>query len=85
MDEGVDPKDMCKSLVTNVIRDAEIEEVAAPEISALFKDWMGELDQEVRRFVAAQRDITPEKLAKELRISKEVAAFLLEKGGGRHG
>ena len=79
MDEGVDPKDMCQSLVADVIQDAEIEEIAVPEIRALFKDWMEELDQEIWRLIAAQPNITPEKLAKEFRISKEAAAFLLRR------
>ncbi len=79
MDEGVDPKDMCKSLVADVIQDAEIEEIAVPEIRALFKDWMEELYQEIRRLVAAEPNVTPEKLAKGFRISKEAAAFLLRR------
>ena len=79
MDEGVDPKHMCKSLVTDLIQDAEIDEIAVPEIRALFRDWMEELDQEIRRFIATQRNVTPEKVAEEFRISKEAAAFLLRR------
>ena len=79
MDEGVDPNDMCKSLVTDLIQDAQIDEIAVPQIRALFRDWMEELDQEIRRFIATQRNVTPEKVAKEFRISKEAAAFLLRR------
>ena len=79
MDEGVDPKNMCKSLVTDLIQDEEIDEIAVPEIRTLFRDWMEELDQEIRRFTATQHDVTPETVAEEFRISTEAAAFLLRR------
>ena len=79
MDEGVDPKNMCKSLVTDLMQDAEISEVAVPEIRALFRDWVEELEQETGSFIATQHNVTPEKLAEEFRISEEAAAFLLRR------
>jgi hypothetical protein len=81
MDEGVDPKDMCKSLVRELTRDAEIEDMAVPEIRALFRDWMEELDQQVGHIVATRQDVTPEQLGEELHIGKEAAAFLLKRSG----
>jgi hypothetical protein len=47
MDEGVDPKDMCRRVVTAMDEHAELESLATPEIRALFVDWMEELESEV--------------------------------------
>jgi len=47
MDEGVDPKDMCRRVVTSIDEHAELESLANPEIRALFVDWIEELKSEV--------------------------------------
>ncbi len=50
MDEGIDPKDMRRKMVTAIDEHAELESLANPEIRALFADWMEELESEVLSF-----------------------------------
>ena len=47
MDEGVDPKQMCQSLVNKVAQSEQLAAVAEPEILILFEDWLEELEKEV--------------------------------------
>jgi hypothetical protein len=47
MDEGVDPTQMCQSLVDKVFQSRQLRTVAEPEILVLFEDWLEELEQEV--------------------------------------
>lgn len=62
MDEGVDPKDMCRKVVTTLDQYAQLESLAIPEIPALFIDWMEELEDEILTFLRKARQLTPEDL-----------------------
>ena len=44
MDEGVDPKNMCQSLVNKVAQSELLAAVADPQVLELFEDWLEELD-----------------------------------------
>jgi hypothetical protein len=79
MDEGVDPKDMCRKVVTSLDADAQLESLANPEIRSLFIDWMEELEGEVLAFIRETRQPHPENLTDRFRISKQGAEFLLGK------
>jgi hypothetical protein len=79
MDEGVDPKDMCRKVVTTLDQYAQLESLAIPEIRSLFIDWMEELEEEVLAFIRKARLAKPENLADQFRISKQGAEFLLGK------
>ena len=47
MDEGVDPKNLCRQMVTAIDENAALESLANPEIRTLFIDWMEELEKEI--------------------------------------
>jgi hypothetical protein len=79
MDEGVDPKDMCRKVVTTLDQYAQLESLANPEIRALFIDWMEELEGQVLAFIRKARLAKPENLTDQFRISKQGAEFLLGK------
>ena len=79
MDEGVDPKDMCRKVVTTLDQYAQLESLANPEIRALFIDWMEELEGEVLAFIRKARLAKPENLTDQFRISRQGAEFLLGK------
>jgi hypothetical protein len=79
MDEGVDPKDMCRRVVTALDQYAELESLANPQIRALFIDWMEELEGEILAFIREARHPEPENLSDRFRISKQGAEFLLGK------
>ena len=79
MDEGVDPKDMCRKVVTTLDQYAQLESLANPEIRSLFIDWMEELEGEVLAFIRETSQPKPENLTDHFRISKQGAEFLLGK------
>ena len=79
MDEGVDPKDMCRRVVTSIDEHAELESLANPEIRALFADWMEELESEVLSLYRERKRLGTEDLRAHFKISRQGAEFLLEK------
>ncbi|MEW5948207.1 MAG: hypothetical protein AB1711_02200 [Thermodesulfobacteriota bacterium] len=79
MDEGVDPTNMCKRLVSSMQQKALLETVAPSAIRALFEDWMTQLEKEVLTFVKGKSDVSPEVLAKEFNISLESGKYLVKR------
>ena len=79
MDEGVDPKQMCQSLVNKVARSEQLAAVAEPEILILFEDWLEELEKEVIDRVTAAGITTSKTLAEATGLSRAGANFLLTK------
>lgn len=79
MDEGVDPKQMCQSLVNKVARSEQLAAVAEPEILILFEDWLEELEKEVIDKVRTTDIATAEALAEVIGLSRAGATFLLTK------
>jgi len=47
MGEGVDPTQMCQSLVDKVAQSKQLMAITDPEILVLFEDWLEELEGEV--------------------------------------
>lgn len=79
MDEGVDPKDMCQSLVNKVARSEQLQAVADPDVLVLFEDWLEELEAEVITIVAQDGMPDPRVLGEKLGVSYAGAAFLITK------
>ncbi len=79
MDEGVDPKDMCQSLVNKVAQSEQLQSVADPDVLVLFEDWLEELEQEVIAIAAREKALDPEALGEKLGVSYAGAAFLITK------
>ena len=79
MDEGVDPTDMCQSMIDRVTRSTQLTSVAEPEILSLFEDWLEELDSEVVAFVKKTGSKNPIDLAKGCGLSRSGAEFLITK------
>jgi hypothetical protein len=79
MDEGVDPKDMCQSLVNKVTQSEQLKAVADPDVLALFEDWLEELEQEVVALAADTEPLDAKVLGEKLGISRAGASFLIAK------
>lgn len=79
MDEGVDPKDMCQSLVNKVARSEQLKAVADPDVLVLFEDWLEELEREVVSLVAETGSLDLEVLGEKLGVSRAGASFLITK------
>jgi hypothetical protein len=79
MDEGVDPTQMCQSLVDKVARSRQLSSVVEPEVLALFESWLEELEEEVMTVVRKTGSLEPSVLAEALGLSRSGATFLVTK------
>lgn len=79
MGEGVDPTEMCQSLVDKVAQSRQLMAITDPEILVLFEDWLEELEEEVTAVVKTHGALDPEALARNLGVSIRGANFLLSK------
>ncbi len=79
MGEGVDPTQMCQTLVDKVARSRQLLAVAEPEILVLFENWLEELEEEAEAHLNRYPTADSAGLAKQLGISMSGADFLLAK------
>lgn len=81
MGEGVDPTQMCQSLVDKVARSRQLTAIAEPELLVLFEDWLEELEAEAILAVKLGLARDSAELAQKLKVSFKGAHFLLSKLG----
>jgi hypothetical protein len=79
MGEGVDPTQMCQSLVDKVAQSKQLMAITDPEILVLFEDWLEELENEVVTLSKTQNGLTAENLSTKLGLSRRGATFLMSK------
>ena len=79
MGEGVDPTQMCQSLVDKVAQSKQLLAIADPDLLVLFEDWLEELEAEVRTLLETHGPLDDETLADKLGLSRSGAKFLLTK------
>ena len=79
MGEGVDPTQMCQTLVDKVAQSKQLMAITDPELLVLFEDWLEELEEEVTAIVKAHGFVDAEELARRLGFSVRGATFLLSK------
>ncbi len=79
MDEGVDPTDMCQSLVHKVAQSKQLQAVTDPDILVLFENWLEELEEEVVSYFKRHPQADTLTLAEDLGFSKSGADFLVAK------
>jgi len=79
MGEGVDPTQMCQSLVDKVAQSKQLMAITDPELLVLFEDWLEELEEEVVQYVDRNGPVDANRLARDLGLSQRGARFLLSK------
>jgi hypothetical protein len=79
MGEGVDPTQMCQSLVDKVMQSEQLMAIADPDLLVLFEDWLEELEAEVRTLLKSMGPLDDETVADKLGLSRRGAKFLLTK------
>ncbi len=79
MGEGVDPTQMCQSLVEKVAQSKQLMSITDPDLLVLFEDWLEELEAEVVCLSKTRSALKADDLASELGLSKRGAAFLMSK------
>lgn len=79
MGEGVDPTQMCQTLVDKVAQSKQLMAVADPEILVLFENWLEELEEEVAEYLQQHPSAVSLDLSEHLGLSQNGADFLLAK------
>jgi hypothetical protein len=79
MGEGVDPTQMCQSLVDKVAQSKQLLAIADPDLLVLFEDWLEELETEVGTLLKKHGPMDDKTLADRLGLSRRGAKFLLTK------
>lgn len=79
MGEGVDPKQMCQSLVDKVAQSEQLMAITDPELLMLFEDWLEELETEVLSLSKTHGPLNEQALANKLGLSTRGATFLVSK------
>jgi hypothetical protein len=79
MGEGVDPTQMCRSLVDKVEQSEQLRAIADPDLLVLFEDWLEELEAEVLTLLKTHGPLDSKELADKLGLSVSGATFLLSK------
>jgi len=79
MGEGVDPTQMCQTLVDKVAQSKLLMAITDSEVLVLFEDWLEELEEEIISIARRHGLLNAEDLAEKLRVSKRGAIFLLSK------
>ena len=79
MGEGVDPTQMCQSLVDKVAQSRQLQAITDPDLLVLFEDWFEELEEEIVALKRKQGPLTAEELARKIGVSLRGAAFLHSK------
>ena len=79
MGEGVDPTQMCQSLVDKVAQSNQLMAITDPDLLVLFEDWFEELEDEIIALNNNSGPLSSEDLAKRIGLSSRGATFLLSK------
>jgi hypothetical protein len=79
MGEGVDPTQMCQSLVDKVARSEQLLAITDPDVLVLFEDWLEELEAEAQTLINTHGPLDEKTLSNKLGLSRRGARFLLSK------
>lgn len=79
MGEGVDPTQMCQTLVDKVAQSKQLMAITDPDLLVLFEDWFEELEDEIMSLNGKYGPLSSEDLAKRIGLSLRGATFLLSK------
>ncbi|MBS3809727.1 MAG: hypothetical protein KGY38_06205 [Desulfobacterales bacterium] len=79
MGEGVDPTQMCQSLVNKVAQSEQLSAITDPDVLVLFEDWLEELENEVQKIYKASGVMDEDIVAEKLGLSRRGTKFLLSK------
>jgi hypothetical protein len=79
MGEGVDPTQMCQTLVDKVAQSRQLLAITDPELLVLFEDWLEELEGEVISHAGKSKPLNAGELARNLGLSERGSRFLISK------
>lgn len=79
MGEGVDPTQMCQSLVEKVAQSEQLISIVEMDLLVMFEDWLEELETEVLNVLKKNASLDEKAIAGKLGLSNRGAAFLMSK------
>jgi len=79
MADGVDPTQMCQTLVDKVAQSKQLMAITDPDLLVLFEDWFEELEDEITSLNNKYGPLSANELAKRVGLSLRGATFLLSK------
>lgn len=79
MGEGVDPTQMCQTLVDKVAQSKQLMAITDPDLLVLFEDWFEELEDEIILLNSNYGPLSAEELATRIGLSLRGATFILSK------
>ena len=79
MGEGVDPTQMCQTLVDKVAQSKQLMAITDPDLLVLFEDWFEELEDEIVSLSSKHGPLGANELAKRVGLSLRGATFILSK------
>ena len=79
MGEGVDPTQMCQTLVDKVAQSKQLMAITDPDLLVLFEDWFEELEDEIVSLNSKYGPLRADELAKRIGLSLRGATFILSK------
>jgi len=79
MGEGVDPTQMCQTLVDKVAQSKQLMAITDPDLLVLFEDWFEELEDEITALTSRYGPLSADELAKRVGLSLRCATLRLSK------
>jgi hypothetical protein len=76
-DNGFNPMNMCKEMMSNIRQSSKIATLSTPEVQGLFEDWVEQIENEIINFIKEKETYNIEEIAKNFKISKESAYYFL--------
>ncbi len=76
---GFNPAEMCRQMTSAVTKAAEMGSYATPEVRALFEDWVTEVEKDILNLVKANKQVAPDAIADQLKISKDSVIFFVSR------
>lgn len=76
---GGNPMDMCQKMMGSFQETAASAKFATPEIRGLFEEWSSQIEDEILAFVESEKEIDPEKIAGQFKLSKDSIVYFLKR------
>jgi hypothetical protein len=78
-DKEANPMDMCKEMMSKITQSNDLATFATPEVRQLFEEWVQQVDEEILNMLLKDDTIEPDKIAEELKISKNSVLYFISR------
>jgi hypothetical protein len=71
------PWEMCEKMMSSMMQSTDIAAFATPEIRELFKEWAGQIEEEILVYLKENRAADIDSIAENFKISKRSVIYFL--------